>query len=34
MLFLKPGVRIAGVRPELLLAVVAAERVYEEAATT
>lgn len=31
MLFLKPGVRIAGLRPELLLAVVAAERVYEEA---
>ena len=31
MLFLKAGVRIAGMRPEILLAAVAAERVYEEA---
>lgn len=31
MLVLKPGVRITGVRPEILLAAVAAERVYEEA---
>jgi hypothetical protein len=31
MLLLKPGVRITGIRPELLLAVIAAERVYEEA---
>jgi hypothetical protein len=31
MLFLKPGVRIAGVRPEILLAAVAAERVFEKA---
>jgi hypothetical protein len=31
MLFLKPGVRITGLRPEILLAAVAAERVYEEA---
>ena len=28
---LKPGVRITGMRPEILLAAVAAERVYEEA---
>jgi hypothetical protein len=31
MLFIKPGVRITGMRPEILLATVAAERVYEEA---
>jgi hypothetical protein len=31
MLLLKPGVRVAGIRPEVLLAVVAAERVFEEA---
>jgi hypothetical protein len=31
MLMLKPGVRITGMRPEILLAAVAAERVYEEA---
>ena len=31
MLFLKAGVRIAGMRPEILLAAVAAERVYEKA---
>lgn len=31
MLLLKPGVRITGMRPEILLAAVAAERVYEEA---
>ncbi len=31
MLFLKPGVRLTGIRPELLIAVIAAERVYEEA---
>jgi hypothetical protein len=31
MLFIKPGVRITGMRPEILLAAVAAERVYEEA---
>jgi hypothetical protein len=31
MLFLKAGVRITGMRPEILLAAVAAERVYEEA---
>jgi len=31
MLFMKPGVRITGMRPEILLAAVAAERVYEEA---
>ena len=30
MLLLKPGVRIAGLRPEILLAVVAAERVCAE----
>ncbi len=30
MLFLKPGVRLTGIRPELLIAVIAAERVYEE----
>jgi hypothetical protein len=29
MLFIKPGVRITGLRPEILLAAVAAERVYE-----
>ncbi len=31
MLFLKPGVRLTGIRPELVIAVIAAERVYEEA---
>jgi len=31
MLFIKPGVRVTGLRPEILLAIVAAERVYEEA---
>jgi hypothetical protein len=31
MLLLKPGVRVTGLRPEILLAVVAAERVFEEA---
>ena len=31
MLFLKAGVRITGMRPEILLAAVAAERVYEKA---
>jgi hypothetical protein len=31
MLLLKPGVRVAGLRPEILLAVVAAERVFAEA---
>ncbi|HWR51224.1 MAG TPA: hypothetical protein VN428_08965 [Bryobacteraceae bacterium] len=31
MLLLKPGVRVAGLRPEILLGVVAAERVFEEA---
>jgi hypothetical protein len=31
MLLLKPGVRVAGIRPEVLLAVVAAEGVFEEA---
>lgn len=31
MLFIKPGVRITGMRPEILLAVVAAERVYAQA---
>jgi hypothetical protein len=31
MLLLKPGVRVAGLRPEILLAVIAAERVFEEA---
>ena len=31
MLFLKAGVRITGIRTEILLAAVAAERVYEEA---
>jgi len=30
MLMLKPGVRITGIRPEILLAVVAAEQVYAE----
>lgn len=30
MLMLKNGVRVAGMRPEILLAVIAAERVYEE----
>ena len=30
MLFLKNGVRVAGLRPEILLAVVAAERIYAE----
>jgi hypothetical protein len=31
MLLLKPGVRVAGLRPEILLGVIAAERVFEEA---
>ena len=31
MLLLKAGVRITGMRPEILLAAVAAERVYDEA---
>ena len=31
MLLLKPGVRIVGIRPEVVLAVLAAERVFEEA---
>ena len=31
MLLLKPGVRITGMRPEILLAAVAAERAYQEA---
>ena len=31
MLFIKPGVRITGMRPAILLAAVAAERVYAEA---
>ena len=31
MLLLKPGVRVAGIRPEVLLAIVAAERVFEDA---
>lgn len=31
MLSLKPGVRISGIRPELLLAIIAAERVFEKA---
>ena len=31
MLMLKPGVRVTGIRPEILLAVIAAERVYQEA---
>ena len=31
MLFLKPGVRLIGIRPELVIAVIAAERVYEKA---
>lgn len=31
MLFLKPGVRITGMRPEILLAAVVAERVFEKA---
>ncbi len=30
MLFIKPGVRLAGLRPEILVAVFAAERVYAE----
>lgn len=30
MLMLKPGVRIAGLRPEILFAIVAAERAYAE----
>jgi hypothetical protein len=29
MLFLKPGVRITGMRPEILLAAVAAMEVYK-----
>jgi hypothetical protein len=31
MLLLKPGVRITGIRPELLIAVMAAERVFDHA---
>jgi hypothetical protein len=31
MLFIKPGVRITGLRPEILLAAFAAECVYREA---
>jgi hypothetical protein len=31
MLLIKPGARIFGLRPEMLLAAVAAERVYAEA---
>ncbi len=31
MLFLKAGVKVAGMRPEILLAAVAAERVFEKA---
>ena len=31
MLLLKPGVRVTGLRPEILLGVVIAERVFEEA---
>jgi hypothetical protein len=31
MLLIKPGVRITGLRPEILLAAVVAERVYEAA---
>lgn len=31
MLFLKAGVKVAGMRPEILLAAVAVERVYEKA---
>ena len=31
MLSLKPGVRITGIRPEILFAVVAVERAYAEA---
>ncbi len=31
MLFLKPGVRLTGLRPELVIAVIAAERVYAKA---
>ena len=31
MLFIKPGVRLTGIRPELVIAVIAAERVYAEA---
>lgn len=31
MLYLKPGVRITGMRPEILLAAVAAVEVYREA---
>jgi hypothetical protein len=31
MLLIKQGVRITGIRPELLIAVMAAERVYNEA---
>ncbi len=31
MLSLKPGVRITGMRPEILLAILAAERAYAEA---
>lgn len=31
MLYIKAGVRLSGMRPEILLAAVAAERVYEKA---
>lgn len=31
MLFIKPGVRLTGMRPEILLAAVVAERAYNEA---
>ena len=31
MLYLKPGVRITGMRPEILLAAVAGERVFAQA---
>jgi hypothetical protein len=31
MLLIKPGVRIAGLRPEIVVAVIAASRVWEEA---
>jgi uncharacterized protein YcbK (DUF882 family) len=31
MIFIKPGVRITGLRPEMVLAAVAAESVYREA---
>ncbi len=31
MLMLKPGVRVTGMRPEILFAIVAAERAYQKA---